>query len=179
MKPRFLFAICLLGLAGTLCFLSKAQSNYAITFEPQVTRCHVERYDTADLRTQAKSSPVNWQSISPVELVDLLIKKRAAGETVFPAYAIHYRWIQEADIPLLMNLINSTQKCCVVTMPLTSGLPPADSTVGVEVRHLIIGYWKGYYPVEADSGKITVTTNEIISWYRVWRRQFDASELNY
>jgi hypothetical protein len=136
-------------------------------------RSHLELYETDYLRNQANQRSFDWQTLGPTELLDVLRKERAKGVSVFPCYAIHYRWIKEQDIQALVQQVDNDEKCSVVTMPLDSGLPPNGSTIGAEARHLIVGFWKGYYPVEANSTKIRVTNDEIKQWYRVWRKQFN------
>lgn len=138
-----------------------------------VERSHFEFYETDYLRDRAKQSPTNWQKLTPIELLNLLKSEKERGRSAFPSYTVHYRWIRDADIHILVQQLDNEQKCSVITTVLDSGLPPSESTVAAEARHLIVGYWKGYYPVEATSEMIRVSNDEIRQWYRVWKKQFN------
>lgn len=134
---------------------------------------HFELYETEYLRNRAKEDFNDWQRLSPGKLIELLEKRQKIGKTVFPSYAIHYNWIKSSDIHLLLLHIDDKSICSVVTMPLSSDLPPQTSTVQDEVRHLVAGYWKGFYPVEANSARVRVTVEEIKRWYVIWNKQFE------
>jgi hypothetical protein len=97
----------------------------------------------------------------------LLLKKL---KTSGPQYTIGQQvdYVKETDLPLLISLLDSTEPCAFVDMPISSIAFPTKSTVGHEAAYLIEGFWKRYYPTQLTSRQFTPDIKNIKDWYSSW-----------
>jgi len=102
---------------------------------------------------EVEENAFDWQNKTPVDFLDLLKEWLRNGRRGYVVGATHIGWIRDEDIPILVNLLGSNDKCAFVSMsrPEDSVLPPHTfsedfSTVGNEACVLLRGYTAGYYP---------------------------------
>ena len=113
-----------------------------VTFGGFVDRSHYVDDGGYDMRDSQFGLSFDWSFNGPLEFLDLL----KVSERCVTVTGQHYGWIQEEDIPALISLLGSKERCAVVQSPLCSRLPKADSTVGHEAKLMIEGYRRGHYP---------------------------------
>lgn len=104
----------------------------------QAARAEVPEEDRVD-------DGFDWQHKGPLEFLEVL-KSGAAPGVQFPCFTVwgvHRGWIQEADIPGLLALGDSTEPCLAVVMRTSSYLPTEPSTVGQEALFMVLAYYEG------------------------------------
>lgn len=120
---------------------------------------------------ESKNTGSFFAAHRPAELLRILTDRPTVKTRPFTIRGYIFGWVQASDIPELMALIDSSLPCAEVVTPLSSDQPQA-STVGIEARHLVLAYWKGYYPaVMPSSRRLNVTADELRAWYGIWRQR--------
>jgi hypothetical protein len=77
-------------------------------------------------------------------------------------------WIRESDIPKLISLLDSKEKCANVSAYHSSYLDPKPSTVGREAAFLIKGFREGKYPPDLNSSMAEIYIEEIKLWGKLY-----------
>jgi len=120
---------------------------------------------TAAPREVATTTAPGTNGRSPVEFLDFLatMKRRPA------VYTFNRRepcWVKRADMPDLLNRLNSIRPSLAVRMSEMSFLR-SDSTEGDEAAYMIEGFRKGSYPPSAGSSKTTKQERDALEqWWR-------------
>ena len=108
----------------------------------------------------------DFQSRTPLEFLEMLKTKKD-----YSFIGIHKGWILESDIPELIALLDSKERCAPVSLVISSFFDVNGSTVGAEAYFLIIGFREGKYPpgLNSPGSKYKYrkeTRDKILSWYK-------------
>jgi len=117
----------------------------------------------------------DFQNKSAIVFINMLKKRQSAYS--FPLTQPHIKWPKEEDIPLLIKLINSKEKCVPVASAIMSGCPPNESTVGREAMFLLYGFFY-VYPPNLCSGKEWFHPNKkqiLKRWEEYKKKKFNKS----
>lgn len=99
--------------------------------------------------------------LGPIELLQFLKERRGAWTApLFPK-----EWIKEADLPVLVSLLHSTEPCAGVINMLSSVIDSTTSTVGNEAAYLLEGYISKRYPPRLISTRPQCDVREIELWW--------------
>ncbi len=99
--------------------------------------------------------------LGPIALLQFLKERRGAWTApLFPK-----EWIKEADLPVLVGLLHSTESCAGVINMLSSEIDSTTSTVGNEAAYLLEGYISNRYPPRLISTRPRCDVREIELWW--------------
>ena len=97
-----------------------------------------------------------------------LIKELKKTKRIYTTWEIKLSYVKEADLPLLIELLDSTESCAYSVMSESSRLPRGSSTVGNEAAYLIESFMKRYYPTKLVSDRDLPNKDALKRWYRKW-----------
>ena len=97
-----------------------------------------------------------------------LIKELKKTKRIYTTWEIKLSYVKEADLPLLIELLDSTESCAYSVMSESSRLPRGSSTVGNEAAYLIESFMKRYYPTKLVSDRDLPNKDALKRWYRQW-----------
>jgi hypothetical protein len=102
----------------------------------------------------------------PLEWLEVLkrCERNSVGSPLFP-----FGWVKESDLPVLMELIDSTEPCANVKHLASSSMDSSPSTVGNEAAFLVEGFRQDQYPPRLNSTRPPCDIEEIKAWWA--RRQ--------
>lgn len=104
----------------------------------------------------------------PIELLHYLKTNRNQVNTFVVREPVR-DWVIEADIPKLVELLDSNEPCMGV-MSGASSYVPGLSTVGDEAALLITGFQMRYYPPKLNSISFTPQQKQALrQWWRVYQ----------
>jgi len=106
--------------------------------------------------------PHKWYEQSPFEFLDFL--KTEAESACFMNYYSQYGWIQEADIPKLIELLDSTDPCASVTRS-RSRSAVYKSTIGQEAAFMLNGFISDRYPPLSERSSL-MRKDELLTWWK-------------
>lgn len=99
--------------------------------------------------------------LGPIALLQFLKERRGAWTApLFPK-----EWIKEADLPVLVGLLHSTEPCAGVINMLSSEIDSTASTVGNEAAYLLEGYISSRYPPRLISTRPRCDVRDIELWW--------------
>ncbi len=87
-----------------------------------------------------------FQSLGPVDLLNHLVRVHrgslfgSAHPRAYTVEGVHRGWIEDRDLPGLVRLLDSTERCAPVVMATSSYLPAEASTVGREAAAMIAAH---------------------------------------
>lgn len=125
---------------------------------------------------------LRYDKTDPFGLIAQLVRSDERGETTLHVPDAPADWIDEADLELLVRLLDSDEPCAGIHSLRDSRIyfgedPRPRSTVGHEAGYLILGYRHGRYPKGATfSVEWTVDRDEIRRWWRERREGGDTDE---
>ena len=99
--------------------------------------------------------------LGPIAL--LQFQKERHGVWTAPLFP--KEWIKEADLPVHVGLMHSTEPCAGVISMLSSEIDSTASTVGNEAAYLIEGYITNRYPPRLISTRTPCDVREIELWW--------------
>jgi hypothetical protein len=86
----------------------------------------------------------DWQNSTPLDFLKYL-KKQYKASPIYTVVGFHKNWIREEDVPALIKLFDSKEKCASVVLAHSSSKPPK-STVGQEAARMVYSFFSGMYP---------------------------------
>ena len=107
------------------------------------SRSHFVDYGMQSLEPEVYGDVFDWQHAGPFEFIDQLTSVKTGSYTVL---GVHHAWLREDDLPGLIALLDSDERCMSVCRTISSYLDTEGSTVGHEAAFLIEGFNKGIYP---------------------------------
>ena len=135
-------------------------------------RQHYVDYAHGHPDPQGFGDDFKWQERGPL---DFLNRLKSQVEGSYTAEGIHHAWIQAADIPLLINLLDSKVPCSSVEMTISSDWGKHGSTVGREAANLIEGFRCGVFPHALNSASWQlegIEVNRFDEWCRRFMRNY-------
>ena len=99
---------------------------------------------------------------TPVEFLNFL---RDYRDTSYTSWGASSGWIGEADLPLLIEKLDSTEPCANVMSAYSSYIDKQPSFIGRESAYLIEEFRRGKYPPGLNSTKWRFDPKEIRAWY--------------
>ena len=113
----------------------------------------------------------DWQKKSPADFLDLLRAHAKLPEYVgtFAAVEVpHAGWVKEADLPGLVALVDSKERCAHIATPHAESLPNTRSFVGQEALVMIQAFREGTYPPPGltTSMGFYARKAEILRWWK-------------
>jgi hypothetical protein len=106
----------------------------------------------------------DWRKVTPLEHLSYL-KTRKDSYTV---WGCEEGWVKESDIPALMALLDSRERCVSQHSSVSAFIGPRKSTVGNEAAWLIEAFRVGRFPPNNASAS-TPETPELRKW---WAERF-------
>lgn len=131
---------------------------------------HSVEYFTGSTNPEEYGDTFDWQNRSSLEFITQL-KQRPVNSS-YVVLGIHKHWVKKSDIPELVALLDSTERCAAVDMSITSFIDLSGSTVGNEAAYLIKGYIQGEYPTELNSSRFKVSKRDKEE-LKVWWKNLD------
>lgn len=108
-----------------------------------------------------ESRGLDYVTQGPLDLLELL---KRSPRPLWHAPVLPQGWIRESDLPDLIALLDSSERCANVTQMTSSVLINEWSTVGNEAAFLIEGYRQGVYP----PGLVSVRPGPDIEAIKAW-----------
>jgi len=99
------------------------------------------------LYTERNSPPLDWKDMRPTRLLEKLQTVDAEVYSVWGTANPSSHWNEETDVPMLLDLLDSTTPCASVKSVGCSAMALRKSTIGHEAAYLIEGFRRGRYPL--------------------------------
>ncbi len=134
----------------------------------KVAPCADDKIKTAKLklderRTRLGPPGFDFLTQGPLEFLELL---RLRPHGMVSTMSMPYGWLQDSDIPALIELLYFTEPCAVVCAAFSSNIPKPGSTIGNEAAFLIMGFRRGFYPPTLHSKFGPLEKEEILQWWK-------------
>lgn len=113
-------------------------------------------------RELAARSGFDFATGGPLAFLDSLRTSERSSITVL---VIEFGWVGEADLPALIALLDSTERCANVASGVSSYIDQSWSTVGNEAAYLIDGYRQDRYPPGLNSTRPKPDVAGIRRWW--------------
>jgi hypothetical protein len=113
----------------------------------------------------------DWETKSPADFLDVLRAQAKLPEYVGTFAAVetsHRGWVKEADLPGLVALVDSKERCAHIATPLAQSLPDTRSFVAQEALVMIQAFREGAYPPPGltTSKGFYARKAEILAWWK-------------
>ena len=105
----------------------------------------------------------DWGNLDALDFLEFLRNYEFSFYTVWDT---RENWVKEADLPKLIEFLDSNEPCANVVSVLSSFIDMERSTIGNEAAYLILGYRMGKYPPGLNSTRPKLDKDEILRWFK-------------